>query len=475
MNGLWTLFQQKRNRQVLGWLGGGLALILCGVTSPSLAQFSVSQFSPWSSYPISAGSMMVGDFNGDGKSDVFHFAAGADHVHVWLSQGNGKFEVKKFSPWPGYQVAGVMLIGDFDGDGKFDVLHAVAGADHAHVWTSNGDGTFAIRTFIPWSGYPMTTGRMMVGDFNGDKTSDILHVVDGADYAYIWTSVPGSFEVKAFRPREGYDMSAGAVLIGDFDGDGKSDVFHAVAKSDLAKIWYSKGDGTFDVRSFSPWPGYVMDTGSWLVGDFNGDGRADLIHVLPGTNGVDVWLSNGHGTFKVTPFLPWPGYLIPNGPWFVGDFNNDGYDDIVHFVESEGRASIWLSNRDGTFRVETFAPWPNYSVNGQWLAGDFNGVGRSGLLQGVVGTNYANVWLSNLPGPLTASILVCSLSNTPALADCDRSNAVYVLDMREPFDSPIMCMMHGQAHLAGIEMGRQLGADERVKIVCSRRTVANRR
>jgi hypothetical protein len=77
------------------------------------------------------------------------------------------------------------------------------------------------------------------------------------------------------------------------------------------------------------------------------------------------------------------------------------------------------------------------------------------------------------PGPLSASVLVCSLSNTPALADCDRSNAVSVLDLREPFDSPIMCMMHGQAYLAGTEIGRQLAADEHVKIVCSRRTHAS--
>jgi FG-GAP-like repeat len=459
-----------RDRPALRWLGAGFALILSSMPSPSLGQFSVSQFSPSSPYSISAGSMMIGDFNGDGKSDVVHLDS-ANRVSVWLSQGNGKFDIKEFSPWPGYQISPVMLIGDFDGDGKSDLLHVMAGAGRADIWSSNGDGTFTVRPFTPWPGYPMSTGRMLIGDFNGDKRSDVFHAVDGADYAYIWTSASGSFEVKAFRPWQGYDMSTGAMLTGDFDGDGKSDVFHAAARSDSANISYSKGDGTFDVRSFSPWPGYPMDTGSWLVGDFNGDGRADLLHVLPGANGVNVWLSNGRGTFRVAPFLPWPGYLIPTGPWLVGDFNNDGYDDVVHVVESEGRAAIWLSNRDRTFRVETFGP--DYAIlGGQWLTADFRGDGRADLLHGVEGANYAEVWLSKFPGPLTASILVCSLSNTPELSDCGRSNAVQVLDMREPFDNPMMCMMHGQAYLAGTELGRQLAADERVKIVCNRRILA---
>lgn len=71
--------------------------------------------------------------------------------------------------------------------------------------------------------------------------------------------------------------------------------------------------------------------------------------------------------------------------------------------------------------------------------------GTLDLLHVVQGTNNVNVWLSNLPSPLIASMLICSLSNTPNLGDCNHNNAVAVLDMREPFDNPMMCMMHGQA------------------------------
>jgi hypothetical protein len=57
---------------------------------------------------------------------------------------------------------------------------------------------------------------------------------------------------------------------------------------------------------------------------------------------------------------------------------------------------------------------------------------------------------------------------TPELRDCDRSNAVTVLQVPEAFGNPVMCMMHGQAYLAGTAIGRDLRVDERVKVLCIR-------
>jgi hypothetical protein len=66
---------------------------------------------------------------------------------------------------------------------------------------------------------------------------------------------------------------------------------------------------------------------------------------------------------------------------------------------------------------------------------------------------------------LTGIILVCSIVTTPELGDCNRSNAVHVLLLPEAAN-PVMCMMHGQAYLAATVLGRELRADERVKIIC---------
>jgi len=66
---------------------------------------------------------------------------------------------------------------------------------------------------------------------------------------------------------------------------------------------------------------------------------------------------------------------------------------------------------------------------------------------------------------LTAIILVCSMTITPDIGDCNRLNAVAVLQLPEP-GNPIMCMLHGQAYLAATVIGRELRADERVKVIC---------
>ena len=69
---------------------------------------------------------------------------------------------------------------------------------------------------------------------------------------------------------------------------------------------------------------------------------------------------------------------------------------------------------------------------------------------------------------LTALILVCSLAITPELRNCDRNNALQVLQVPEQFGNPVMCILHGQAYLAGTSIGQQINETEHVKVLCIR-------
>jgi hypothetical protein len=68
---------------------------------------------------------------------------------------------------------------------------------------------------------------------------------------------------------------------------------------------------------------------------------------------------------------------------------------------------------------------------------------------------------------LTALVLVCSLALTPDLATCNSDNAVDVVQVPDQFGNPAMCFINGQAYLAQTAMGRQLAANERVKVICT--------
>ena len=69
---------------------------------------------------------------------------------------------------------------------------------------------------------------------------------------------------------------------------------------------------------------------------------------------------------------------------------------------------------------------------------------------------------------LTALILICSVVATPDDQDCTRNIATTVMRVPAEFGNPATCFMHAQAYLAGSSIGRELDANERVKIVCVR-------
>jgi hypothetical protein len=393
-------------------------LLLTVSMASSQVPFSVGMFRPGAGYAIPNGLWLTGDFNGDGKTDIFHAVQNADYANVWLSNGDGTFSVHSFSPWPGYAIPnGVWLAGDFNGDGKTDIVHAVANTDYANVWLSNGDGTFTVRSFSPWSGYEIPNGVWLAGDFNGDGKTDILHAVANTDYANVWLSNgDGTFAVRSFSPWAGYSIPNGLWIVGDFNGDGKSDVLHAVQDADYANVWLSNGDGTFNVRSFSPWAGYAIPNGVWLTGDFNGDGKTDIFHAVQDTDYANVWLSNGDGTFNVRSFSPWAGYAIPNGVWLTGDFDGDGKTDVFHAVQDSDYANVWLSNGDGTFNVSSFSPWSGYAIpNGLWLAGDITGDRKTDIVHAVASGDYVHPWIAVLP--TNNEVSLAGLEITQAIQD----------------------------------------------------------
>src|SRR6266699_918738 len=200
---------------------------------------------------------------------------------------------------------------------------------------------------------------MAVGDFNGDGKLDLAVVNFGDWNIYVLLgNGDGTFQAA----RSVYFASGGGfpwyVVTADFNGDGKLDLAVSNYGDNSFSVLLGNGDGTFQPPRTLPigtHPALVA------VGDFNGDGKPDLAVADYGcpldctsspSNTVTVLLGNGNGTF-----LPGPSLTVGNGPAgvAVGDFNGDGKPDLVITNHHGNTVTVLLGNGDGTFQpAQTF-------------------------------------------------------------------------------------------------------------------------
>jgi FG-GAP-like repeat/CHAP domain len=356
---------------------------------------------------------LVGDFNGDGKADVLvRGGPGWDTTPVFFSEGNGTFKfsnaldpAKTIFNYTG----ATSYVGDFNGDGKADVvLKNGPGWDTTPVYFSKGDGTFGFSNAHDPSGdiFNYAGAQNLIGDFNGDGKMDIVMKSINWDTTPVFLSNgDGTFQFKnAPDPAKTIFNDTGAQsFVGDFDGDGKADVVLKYGAGwDTTPVYLSNGDGTFRVSSApDPSKGIFNYAGAQsFVGDFNGDGKTDILMKAPGWDTTPVFFSNGDGSFRYTNAHDPSGDIFDytEAETFVGDFNGDGRDDILMRFAGWDTTPIFVSNGDGTFQFVN-APDPsraifNFTVASS-LLGDFNGDGELDVVvRGGPGWDTTPVFLS---------------------------------------------------------------------------------
>ena len=209
-----------------------------------------------------------------------------------------------------------------------------------------GPGRFVIRA-INSGGVEIRLQEAAHNDFNGDGRSDILlRQVDGTLTDWL-ANANGTFTANSVNALYGVPVSWQVAGTGDFNGDGRVDVLWRNVDGTITD-WLGKPDGTFTSNPF-----YVQPDSSWSVigtGEFNGDGRDDLLwHKTDGT--ITDWLGQANGSFTSNPF-----YANPGNSWQVvgtGDYNGDGRDDIA-WQNVDGRVTNWLSQSGGGFVSNPF-------------------------------------------------------------------------------------------------------------------------
>ena len=374
---------------------------------------------------------VVFNYNDDGKDDLFLYRPGRGAASVVQSNGDGTFTAVRILGDNGAElpngIAGYDLLSeadqvlafDHDGDGKDELFLYRPGRGAASVARSNGDGSFTSDYFvadhptnwaaapngIPGFGLGASVDQVLAFDHNGDGKDDLFLHRPGFDAARVVRSNGGGSFTPVFGPDvNGADepnglagnnlrSEADTVLVFDYNGDGKDDLF--LYRPGHGAVWVARanGNGTF-YPVYAVWANgtappngiagydFLSAADRALAFDYNGDGNDDLLFYRPGRGAVSVVRSNGDDTFTPIYVVGDNGDAAPNGiagydflstadTALAFDYDGDGDDDLLLSRPGRGAVSIVRSNGDGTFTPISVVGDNGIEASNGVIAGDF--------------------------------------------------------------------------------------------------------
>ncbi|WP_417676664.1 FG-GAP-like repeat-containing protein [Roseibium sp.] len=341
--------------------------------------------------------VLAGDFNGDGRDDLIFTWDHRGENRLFLGKADGGF-TDAGSPLPAAGINGFpdhTLIGDFNGDGRDDLIFTwdYRGENRLFLGTAGGGFTDA---GVPIdsrgiNGYPDHT---LVGDFNGDGRDDLIFTWDhyGANNLYLGTAGGGFTRVVGPIDPRAINGSPDHTLVGDFNGDGRDDLMFTWDHYGENKLFLGTAGGGFSSAG-SPIGatainGYPDKT---LTGDFNGDGRADLLFGWAHTGDTRLFFGNAGGGFDYSSSYAGPSGLTDTPDRvLIGDYDGNGTDDLILTWTGSGEVKFY------TCINNSFVEIPNYMDPAWFLSsenvvtGDFNGDSATDVFsaESAAGTNY---------------------------------------------------------------------------------------
>ncbi|MDX6693049.1 MAG: hypothetical protein QOF02_652 [Blastocatellia bacterium] len=360
-------------------LGTGAGTFTAGANVPVIGSENGNPFS-----------IVAGDLNADGKLDLVvpEYNSTTSEVAVLPGNGNGTFG-------PKFSITGVgttysVALADFNSDGKLDIVTANLRNNGSQpgsltvLFGNNTYGTSGAKTLHTMQGGDPI--RLAVGDFDNDGKPDVVTANFGAmQYNTVSLFLNANLAGGANSPENIFYVVSGtspiAVVAADLNGDSKTDFVTANYNTSNLSVFLNPGAGNFPALvpvSVQPPPTFDGNIRNILTGDFNNDGKQDL---MTSGSSVEVSLGNGAGGFgaAINSIVSVRVNDAGQSPVALADFNNDGKVDLAAIDPSSNfQLEALLGNGNGTFGskkqliVGTFA---------QYLAtGDFNADGKQDIV-----------------------------------------------------------------------------------------------
>ena len=322
-----------------------------------------------------------------------------------------------------------LFSGDFNGDGKHDILWRNEQTTQVVAWMLN-NGTYASEKSIPGAGVNWDIAA--TADFNSDGKADILWHNAFTRQNVVWfmsgTSLVSASPMPGLASRD-WDLVGAA----DMSGDGKPDLIWHNEVNGKNTVWRMNGTTLLGSDALP-----ALANVAWTpvaLGDMNGDGKADLIWRNTDTGQNTVWFFNNL-TLSGSAALPGLSNLsLQLADAF--DYSGDGKTDLLWRNDRTGQVIIWRMN--GTSLSSGLAV--KNMVGGQWAvagmrddhaAGDFNDDGIADLWWRDPATGKTIVWNLNAQGQVGSQIDTVPVVNDPsweiaAIADFDNRGSPDIL------------------------------------------------